>query len=476
MRTIGKPQFNNPQTAEAYAVLSKATGTAPELATLSRMADNATGEAQSQIGDLIEAFIVKFGFPDDGDIRGDAEPLLPNGNGLTCDIEDLLMDLLGMRGDAPVKGRGKRKARSEKPRCTKGRSCGMSCVDQSKACEPDLSPVLKAAANAVGKGSSNQTKPTSAFDLGKAQADAKKAASNYAKAKAGGDAEAISIAWEQRRKADNILDAAKLIEAGKKFLGNDTLSLLSGGGGNQALRERVTQLEAAYDKVFDTVDDPFSTPEWKAYLKASRELEDAERTGSAPMDSVRSKLMSRTADGQAQALADNVTVMKSASRRHGEDSIKDMLTDFYQVTGGNGAQVNRVLATEERAYADTTARDINIGWGKDEAGTRTSLFHEAGHVMEESNDTLFHAMNGFRAARATAPPQPIGGPYDADEVAFPGNYISPYVGKVYDTTRPNSSSTEVLAMGLQHFSSADDMATLYRQDPEHFFLTIGALL
>jgi hypothetical protein len=83
MRTIGKPQFSNPATAAAHAVLAKAKGTAAELATMRRIAEEAKGEARSQIGSLIEAFIVRFGFPSDDGIRGDAEPLMPDGNGLT---------------------------------------------------------------------------------------------------------------------------------------------------------------------------------------------------------------------------------------------------------------------------------------------------------------------------------------------------------------------------------------------------------
>jgi hypothetical protein len=63
MRTIGKPQFTDPAAAKAYAVLSSATGTAAELSTMRQLAKKAKGEAKDQIGNLIEAFIVKFGIP-----------------------------------------------------------------------------------------------------------------------------------------------------------------------------------------------------------------------------------------------------------------------------------------------------------------------------------------------------------------------------------------------------------------------------
>jgi hypothetical protein len=45
--------------------LSSATGTAAELAAMRKLAEGADAEARDQIGNLIEAFIVKFGFPGD---------------------------------------------------------------------------------------------------------------------------------------------------------------------------------------------------------------------------------------------------------------------------------------------------------------------------------------------------------------------------------------------------------------------------
>jgi|LakMenEpi03Aug12_release.lakeMendotaPanAssembly.Ray.scaffolds.fasta_scaffold214635_2 hypothetical protein len=65
MRPIGRPQFTDPAAATAHAVLSSATGTAAELAAMRKLAEGADAEARDQIGNLIEAFIVKFGFPGD---------------------------------------------------------------------------------------------------------------------------------------------------------------------------------------------------------------------------------------------------------------------------------------------------------------------------------------------------------------------------------------------------------------------------
>jgi hypothetical protein len=94
MKPIGSPQFPNPSTQAAYTVLSNATGTAEDLTLLQDIASKAKGEARSQIGDLIEAFIVRFGFPSDDGIRGDAEPLLPDGKGLSREeVSRIVRDL-----------------------------------------------------------------------------------------------------------------------------------------------------------------------------------------------------------------------------------------------------------------------------------------------------------------------------------------------------------------------------------------------
>lgn len=66
MRPIGRPQFSDPTVTQAYAVLSSATGTAAELDAIRQLAREVKGESKDQIGSLIEAFIVKFGLPDNG--------------------------------------------------------------------------------------------------------------------------------------------------------------------------------------------------------------------------------------------------------------------------------------------------------------------------------------------------------------------------------------------------------------------------
>ena len=421
--------------------------------------------------------------------------------------------MLGVREDA-AKGRGRRGKRTKKPNCTTGRSCGMSCVDRTKACEPDLSPILKAAADAVGKPQKSSKRVSLApkaaakplgtvqaipIDINKAQAAFKRAKTAYDKVDAQYKAalaadpnadprevrskfqDRLSKAFRKMTEADDILAAARTIKVGRDFVGKDLIATLDGTANVKspkilALKKELEIKDAAYQKVFDTSDDPFSTPEWKAYIKVSNELRNAEADGGAtrsPMNAIRDKLLSRSSADAAKESVNQVKIAKSASKRHDEESLRSALVELYQISGGRSNVLRDIKATESRAWADDISNSVNIGWGESSANTTRDLYHEVGHLLEAQSLETVQAAWGFRIARAEGDAKPMGGQYDDDEIAYPGKYIDPYVGKVY---KENGGPTEVLSMGIQHFSTPEDMMSLYEQDPEHFFLTIGALL
>lgn len=154
---------------------------------------------------------------------------------------------------------------------------------------------------------------------------------------------------------------------------------------------------------------------------------------------------------------------------------REHLEEFLDLIGGISARERiQFMYEEPRAYA-TEARGgepplLNIG-----RNSKSTIFHEMGHHLEFNNLDLAKAANKFIEKRATGPVQPLSEitgnkNYGEDEVAYPDKFISPYVGKKY-----NGWATEVVSVGLEHFSSAKGMAKLYEQDPEHFFLILGAI-
>jgi hypothetical protein len=106
-----------------------------------------------------------------------------------------------------------------------------------------------------------------------------------------------------------------------------------------------------------------------------------------------------------------------------------------------------------------------------------------GHHLEFNKPQLTEASRSFVEARAANAGHqgelfklqdlaPKGNKYKANELAMQGEFIDPYVGKVYPK---GQNVSEVVAMGMGQFSSAKEMLDLFRQDPEHFLYTLGAL-
>jgi hypothetical protein len=58
--------------------------------------------------------------------------------------------------------------------------------------------------------------------------------------------------------------------------------------------------------------------------------------------------------------------------------------------------------------------------------------------------------------------------YGTDEVGLADEYLSPYMGKVYE-----GRGSEVMSMTMQHFSSPAGMVTLRKAYPEIFNLIVG---
>lgn len=159
---------------------------------------------------------------------------------------------------------------------------------------------------------------------------------------------------------------------------------------------------------------------------------------------------------------------------------KTTLRELYRLTGGKNDTLQKVFTDPERprAYASVFGV-INMGKRFD---ART-LYHEFGHHVEFSNDDLMQANSSWIARRAdTDRDTGLKGQkrlseitgnsaYRDDETALTDKWVSPYIGKVYQ-----DGATEVMSMGIEHFSTPRDMKRLYDKDPEHFNLIVGSLL
>lgn len=180
-----------------------------------------------------------------------------------------------------------------------------------------------------------------------------------------------------------------------------------------------------------------------------------------------------------------------------EEDYRNQLIDLYQIANNRVNSLSEIFDEGEgRAYATSpstsTSEDgeilefsgtIATGRSASWENQNSVFWHEFGHHIEFSNPEIYSAMVEFRNSRATSD-QPVSMNeltnstlYNEFEVALPGNYIDPYVGKVYpELPEGGFSGTEVFSMGFQYFSDPQSMRRLYEQDPEYFKLIVGSLL
>jgi hypothetical protein len=177
------------------------------------------------------------------------------------------------------------------------------------------------------------------------------------------------------------------------------------------------------------------------------------------------------------------------------------LADAYMITGGMGTtELKKVVNTDTiRAFADPYTGELTLAskrlmFGKelslDSEGSladrRETVFHEYAHFSEFENKQLAVASRKFIEDQATSSElmklndiikkqygmNEYNG-FRENEMAFTGNFVHPYVGKIYG---PAGTWTEVVSMGLEGFVSPERMADFYKRYPEHFNFILGAIL
>jgi len=204
------------------------------------------------------------------------------------------------------------------------------------------------------------------------------------------------------------------------------------------------------------------------------------------MNFIRENLLSKGNRQEAREQVEKVRIKTGKDHYFAEEFYKRALEDLYVITKNKEDSIGSIgdpaFFMGGRAYAFKPPL-IPKGFiamsasNKDSTSQTSTLWHEFGHFVEYSNPEIYRSMVDFRDSRATSrKPESLNKLTDATfysrtEVALPGNYISPYVGKVYT----GKNATEVFSMGLQYFHSSTAMVNLYEKDPEYFKLIVGSL-
>jgi hypothetical protein len=196
---------------------------------------------------------------------------------------------------------------------------------------------------------------------------------------------------------------------------------------------------------------------------------------------LRRRLIDR--NNSAREMAEQVRIDETAVKaleaqdRSRDAAVRD-ITEFYGLTGARGPRPEEiwVQSRKKRAEASPTGK-VDIGT----EASRLTIFHEMAHHIEFRDPSIARAAKSFVEARARHVGRPgelvelrkllPGEGYRPKEKALIGDFIHPYTGKVYP-----GMMTEVVTTGTERLRTPKHMLELYRQDPEHFFFTLGAIL
>lgn len=155
-------------------------------------------------------------------------------------------------------------------------------------------------------------------------------------------------------------------------------------------------------------------------------------------------------------------------------TIKATMADFYELTGAKGStSIREITYVADRAFASKMFGRINTGASPD----RETIAHEAAHHLEFVNPEFRKAAESWRNSNALyLKPEKLSKltgnkQYGDDELAYPGRYVDPYVGKVYQ-----NGDTEVISVGVQLFFDPAKLKRFRDKSPSHFHLVLGMLL
>ena len=224
-------------------------------------------------------------------------------------------------------------------------------------------------------------------------------------------------------------------------------------------------------------------PSLKPELRKIQKLNDAEFDKAMAarvvgMEKLRDSLMASGDEKAAKRWASTVTIDKTATefvKGVTKTSLKRDLAEVHQLTGGQTSGIKLVANVSDIPMASNVSKRLNLGFQMTPKQRREAFFHENGHFVEFSNPAIAAAAREFRSSRATSKPVPYRDlqpdtNLSASVMAVRGKFFDPYVGTIY-----KSGFTEVISMGVERFSTPENMAQFFSEDREHFEFTLGVL-
>lgn len=143
------------------------------------------------------------------------------------------------------------------------------------------------------------------------------------------------------------------------------------------------------------------------------------------------------------------------------------IEEFRRMVGAGWIDDQKVILKKIKGRANYGLKDdVNVTAFSDPA----VIVHELGHWLEDKNKEIFDAVSEF-LARRTAGEQPVQlsqfqRGYGRGEVTKPDDFMSPYMGKIYNRRNGERYASEIVSMGLQYFY--EQPVEFARRDPDYF--------
>lgn len=365
----------------------------------------------------------------------------------------------------------------KKKKCRKGKSCGFSCISQTKVCRKNLSEDLTPKLDQKAADLSSKSSSLSTYlSKGKTLTDKFFTKSNIQKI-----SDLNSLIKDKEDQYIKISsDKYDIIKMGAQ---DGWQTEAKKRGFNVAPSESLFDFKNNVDRQLKGLADELDGP-----LIERAKLQEKIYNG----------LVGELKAGRSNVSFDDVFTTKIPPNIYGTTPVekpiryvptvmaKDMKESFSEVAaiaGGTG-NLNKILLflADDRGWATPKLYDsddlpaINLGFKSDGISIKKIAFHEYGHHLEYNSTSILNASKEFIDGRASSK-TPVKlknlvpeGSFKDDEMAFEGNFIHPYVGKIYD-----NGFTEVISMGLEQMTDPKSIVKFYMKDPEHFNYIIGVL-
>jgi len=395
----------------------------------------------------------------------------------------------------------KRKKRTKKPNCTNSFSCGFGCISRSRTCRNNVDdkgnklietyteflsrtapkPFVPSgnALNQLSKGTHKLFVSNGAAQFSQEVSDLIGLSKQYEDVKKDLPNQQLSDLKLRREFLNTSEEASKYRQL---RLASDELSKEAQGLNRQGLGVPPNLFKAIKDADKAVIEEERRLrPKASIFVEQRKFSTQNTNTVVQKVEEIGQSILNKIKNQNKEKEGDIKKELKriKTSKLHNKEHIEEAAL----LMGGKGlSKIDKIQVTPNRANYNPQTKTI-----KTNKQVKSVMFHEMAHAFEVEDPAIYQAAKDFILSRAESGEiQRLkdinrNRKYKNSEQAVVDSFVNPYVGKIY-TDKKNlgniegSGSTEVISVGLEHFSSPKKLSEFIMKDPEHFNFIAGVLL